>query len=447
MRFKIYLFFFITVLTFGTAKAQEYAEKAGAYIDALAENGRFSGNVLVVKAGKVLYGGYIGYANYAFNIKNTPATRFRIGSITKQFTAYAVLFATQYGDLKLTDHISDYIPEYPKPYGDQITIHQLLTHTSGIPNYTDDESFFKNRACLEGTPEDVMKTFWNKPLDFTPGSKFKYSNSGYYVLGVILDRLENMNYEMILDKILGAIGMRNSGLEVFRKDIRNLSTGYSRLGNNPQKANFINAELAAYSAGAIYSTTDDLYTWNVFLKNQELIPKELMEKYFTPEKEHYAYGWIIDEVDGHQIQWHNGGIDGFVSYIARYPKDDLFIVVLSNYEGAAINKIGKDLAKMAFGQEVAVLNLPKEVKVNPRIFEKYEGTYNVAPGFDLVVTKERNRLMAQATGQDKFQIFPESETMFFFKVVDAKVEFIVDEDGNATEIILHQNGEHRGKKK
>ncbi len=447
MRFKSILIFFVAITTLGTLQAQDFSKKAEDYVNELVKNDQFSGNIMVAKSGKIVYLANKGYADYSFNIKNTPATRFRIGSVTKQFTAFSILLLVEHGKLKLTDHISDYIPNYPKPYGDQITIHQLLTHTSGIPNYTEDETFFKNRGCLEDdSPDEFIRRFWNKPLDFTPGSKFSYSNSGYYLLGVIINHLKDLDYEEVLKKVLSGAQMEESGMEKYQAVIPNLSAGYAAIGTHPKECNFIKVDLAAFSAGAMYSTATDLYKWHLFLKEQDLVSPELMAKYFTPEKESYAYGWLVSNIDGHDIQWHNGGIDGFVSYIARYPKDDLFIAVLSNYEGAPIDKMGMDLAKMYFGKQVATPTMPKIVKVDPNIYNDYVGTYKLAPTFDIVITKEDDRLMLQATGQDKFEIFPESETLFFLKVVEAKVEFIKGEDGKVKELILHQNGKQTGVK-
>lgn len=448
MRFKSVFIFFIVIISFGAANAQDFKAKAEEYINQRVENDQFSGNIIVAKAGKILYMANKGYASYTYKIKHTPASRFRIGSITKQFTAFAVLFMVERGEIKLTDHISDYIPDYPKPNGDKITIHQLLTHTSGIPNYTADEDLFNNRGCLTGSTDEFIKNFWDKPLDFTPGSKFSYSNSGYYLLSVILDKINNNLYEETLQKIFERAQMTDTGLEHYQEVIPNLSTGYARIGRRDQvkQSKFIKVDLAAYGAGAMYSTAADLYKWHIFLNNQDFISPELLEKYFTPEKDNYAYGWLVSNIKGHPIQWHNGGIDGFVSYIARYPQDDLFITVLSNYEGAPMDQIGMDLAKMYFGEAVAPPVPPKEVKVDPSIYDAYTGTYNLAPGFDIVVTKEDNHLMLQATGQEKFEVFPESETLFFLKVVEAKVEFLKGEDGKVSELILHQNGEHKGVK-
>jgi CubicO group peptidase (beta-lactamase class C family) len=196
-----------------------------------------------------------------------------------------------------------------------------------------------------------------------------------------------------------------------------------------------------FSAGGLYSTTEDLLRWEQGLFGGKLLSPASLQKMTTPFQHNYAFGLIVTTLNGHRVIEHTGGIEGFNTALAYYPEDKLIVVVLSNLNGQAPLNITHKLAAVAHGEKVVLPTERKEVLVAPAILAKYVGVYEVAPGFNLVMTLEDGNLMTQATGQPKFQLFAESDTKFFLKVVDAEVEFFKNANGEVTHLVLHQGGQ------
>jgi CubicO group peptidase (beta-lactamase class C family) len=262
--------------------AGDLAREIDGYLTAAAEVQKFSGSVLVAKDGvPILNKGY-GMANYELSVPNTPETKFQIGSITKQFTAAAIMKLVDKGLLSVDDPISNYLPDYPKETGDSVTIHHLLTHTAGIPDYTDDMSLMEKRAC-EISTEEVLGSFRDKPLDFRPGESFKYSNSGYYLLGLIVEEVSGQSYDAFLEKsFFGPLGMTNTGYDFNRPIVPNRAAGYD-LDSNGELINAPYLDMSApFAAGAIHSTTEDMLTWDQALLTDIVLSQESRDKMFTP---------------------------------------------------------------------------------------------------------------------------------------------------------------------
>jgi len=406
-------------------------------MDAAAKIEKFNGSVLVAKDGNILLAKGYGVANAEHEIPNTPETKFRLGSITKQFTATAVLILQDQGKLKVTDLIGKYLSDAPKAW-EKVTIHHLLTHTSGIPSYTDDPSYMKSMTKPE-TVESMIARFKDKPLEFEPGSKFRYDNSGYFLLGAIIDKVSGKPCGAFLkEAVFEPLGMTNTGYDRHATVLPKRASGYNRQGNGLVNAPYLDMN-QPYAAGSLYSTVGDLFKWDRALKAGKPVSKAAMAAMFTPFKDKYAYGWAIDDRKGHKQIGHGGGINGFATDFERYPEDDVCVVVLCNVLPANPGKVTRDLAGIVFGETVALPRVRVVAKVDPKIYDDYVGKYQLAPTFVLTVTRDGDRIMTQATGQEKVEIFPESETKFFLKVVDAQVTF-VKEDGKVAHLILHQNG-------
>lgn len=437
----------LLLVTVGELLGQDVAQQMQIYLQTLEENEAFSGTVLLAKGDEILLSKGYGKAVIEYDIPNTPDTRFRIGSITKQFTAVAVLQLVEQGKLDLEGKLTDYLPGYPaKPQGELVTIHHLLNHTSGIPSYTGMEEIMRQRGSLEEAPEDFIKRFWEKELEFEPGTKFSYNNSGYYLLGMIIEKVSGMPYaEYVQAHIFEPLGMKNSGYEHYRSVIPKMARGYATVGEYAERSGNIVTDIAG-AAGALYSTTNDLLIWHRALMDKKLLVEASYEKMFTPYLDGYGYGWGIEEHAGTKVYRHSGGIDGFRSMGILLPEKKISAIVLSNLESVNAGKVAEDLIKMDLGEKVKMPKPVKEVTVAGKVLDKYVGTYNFAPNFNLLITREGNRLMVQPTNQPTSQVFPESETLFFFKIVDAKLEFVASEDGTVGEVILHQNGAHRGKR-
>jgi CubicO group peptidase (beta-lactamase class C family) len=399
---------------------------------------QFMGSVLVAQDGKVLLDKAYGYANLEWDIPNTPTTKFRLGSITKQFTAASILMLEERGKLKVEDPVKKYMPDAP-PAWDKVTIFHLLTHTSGIPSFT---SFpdYRSREAEAMTPEKLVAWFRDKPLEFEPGEKWNYSNSGYVLLGYLIEKVSGQSYsDFVQQNIFTPMGMKDSGYDSNSAVIAHRAAGYSRDKAGPVNAGFVHMSIP-FSAGALYSTTGDLLRWEQGLFGGKLLKPESLAKMITPFKEDYAFGLSVSTKNGRKVIAHGGGIEGFNTFLAYYPDEKLVVAVLANLNGPFPESIGGQLAQVAHGERVVLASERKEITLPPVILKKYVGTYELTPTFSIVMTLEDGHLMTQATNQPKLPVFAESETMFFLKVVDAQVEFIKNEKGEVTNLVLHQNG-------
>ncbi len=333
------------ILLAGLANGQELAAKA----DEIASKYDFMGSVLAAKGGKVLLKKGYGMANVELDVPNAPNTKFRLGSITKQFTATAILQLAATGKLSVDDHVSKYVPDSPAAWKD-ITIHHLLTHTSGIPNFTDFPDYEKTMR-QHVTPTELVARFKARPLDFAPGSKYKYSNSGYEVLGVIIENVSGEKYEDYLRKhIFDPLDMQDTGYDHDTTIIKHRAAGYERSKDGKiRNAEYIDMSIP-YSAGSLYSTVEDLYRWDRALYTDKVLAARWREKMFTPFLNNYAYGWIVRGEGKDRTISHSGGVNGFRTMIQRYPGQDGCIIVLDNGGGPALREMINGLSAALFGK-------------------------------------------------------------------------------------------------
>ena len=328
------LFLFIALIF--NANAQDKSQKIDEYLNKCYEYGVFNGSALVSEHGSVILKKGYGYANLEWNIANEPDTKFRLGSITKQFTAMLIMQLVEKDLVKLDGKISDYLPYYPKETGDKITVHQLLTHTSGIFNYTNDPEFFQKERFFPYKPEEIIKLFSGKELDFEPGTKWSYSNSGYIVLGAIIEQVTGKAYEQVLDEnILTPLGMNNTGYDHWETILSKRAWGYNKVFDSYRNAEYLDMSLP-YAAGSLYSTVEDLFVWGEALYTDKLVSYESLKKMMTPYMNNYGYGLGIRKVSMNEgkdritLVSHSGGINGFNTYMGRYIEDKNTIILLSN---------------------------------------------------------------------------------------------------------------------
>ncbi len=412
-------------------------QKADELVETYARQKRFSGAVLVAKGDKVLLKKAYGLANVELDVPNQPDTKFQIASLTKQFTALAIMQLEERGLLSLNDPISKYLPDYPKTVADKVTIHHLLSHTGGLYSFFDEEpnpSRFRQKMSLE----QVISLFKDKPLEYEPGSKFKYSDSGYVLLTAILEKISKTTWDRYLEEnIFRPLGMKQTGYRSGEMILKNRASGYDASGKELQNAEPIDIS-AASGAGALYSTVGDLYLWDRSLYTEKLARKRTLQKLFTPVKNNYGYGWLIDEQAGHKRTWHNGGYPGYNSNITRLVNDDICIVVLANRFPSSADAIARDLAAILLGQPYQLPEPPKEiVAVSKEVLDTYVGDYQLASGTQFSLSRENDKLFITLAGQPKLELYPESETAFMLKVVDARIEFTKDA-GKVTGLVLHQ---------
>ena len=427
------------------APTADVATKVETYLRAQARVNRFSGTVLVARDGAPIVSSGYGWANAEWEIPNTPATKFRLGSITKQFTATLVLRLQEQKKLTVQDPICTYLtpcPDVWKP----ITIHHLLTHTSGIPSYTGLPDYQKT-MMVPKTIEQMVAVFRDLPLEFAPGEKFKYNNSGYFLLGVIIEKVAGKKYdEALRDEIFVPLGMKDTGYDWSEPLLPRRASGYTRKGDTWVNAKFLDMQ-QPYSAGSLYSTVEDLLKWDQALYTDRVLPPAARTAMFTPFKDGYAYGWAVQPAEkapsGHVQVSHGGGINGFATMIQRVPDDRVTVIVLSNVDNINAGAIARDVMAINYSLPYQVPIERTSITVNPSVLEQYVGRYQIAPDFILTVTLEGNQLMTQATGQNKLEVFAESETRFFLKVVDAQLTFAKGEDGKVSHVTLHQGGVDR----
>lgn len=351
-------------LTIASANAQTKAEKIDGLLRQYVANRQFNGTVLVADKGKVIFKKGYGMANMEWNIANTPTTKFRLGSITKQFTALLIMQLVEQGKLKLDGKITDYLPDYPKATGSRVTLHHLLTHTSGIPSYTNLPNFFETMSRDPYTPDALVKKFSGLPLEFEPGSKFSYDNSGYFLLGVIIEKITGKSYADVLQEtILTPLGMNNTGYDLAGPIIAKRAAGYEKRSSGYINAPYIDMTLP-YAAGSLYSTVEDLYRWDQALYTDKLLSESAKKTLFTPFRDQYAYGWNVVNVavgqvkDSVQLVEHSGGINGFNTIISRVPADKRLVVLLNNTGNAPLDALRTNILRILYNQPVEVLKKP-----------------------------------------------------------------------------------------
>ena len=321
-----------------------------AVVRPFAADGRFMGTVLIARGDKVIFSKAYGSANLEWNIPNDTSTKFRIGSITKQFTAAVILLLEQDGKLGIQDLLSRHVDNVPASWKD-ITLFHLLTHTSGIRNFTALPDY-QVKQVQRSSPSDILERLRDEPLDFVPGKEFRYSNSGYLMLGLVIERVTGRSYaEILQDRIFTPAAMKDSGYDSNSAIIAKRASGYAPPPNAPQNAGFINMTVP-HAAGALYSTTGDLHRWTRALFTGRVVSTESLGKMTTPNLGNYALGLTVRDVNGRRVISHGGGINGFNAILTYYPDAEMTVAVLANINGNTPSQIATALAAVgASGKE------------------------------------------------------------------------------------------------
>lgn len=427
---------------FDIADDEEIKENLSTYLKALEKNNDFFGSVLVAKDGKVLINEGYGYSDVDQLTMNKPQTKFAIGSVTKQFVATAIMQLSEKGLISVEDKISKYFPDFPN--GDLITIHHLLTHSSGIVNFTELPEFLINTDELEG-PMDVLELVMDKELLFNPGDTFSYCNTNYLMLGLIVEDISGMSYEDYLRiNMFKPLNMNSTGFAYEEVNKIQDATAYS----GHLDVSLVDDELIlsnAYGAGSIYSTVEDLYRWEQALNTEEIIKSETIEAMFGDHVDmlgsggYYGYGWMSVDLGFDRMIFHGGNTLGFTAELTRLLDSNLSIIILSNKGYVDLNNVRNNILNIAFGGEFKVPEAKKAVEIqDTSIYDRYVGRYDLLPEANLSILKMGDRLYAEVSDQGLFELFPRSETSFFAKIVDVEIEFIIDEEGEVNELIFTQ---------
>jgi len=435
---------FVMYIAFGAiscGKTPSTSDRFDGYLAEAAEVWGFQGAALVARDGEVLISKGYGAANIANDVPNKPNTKFLLGSMTKQFTATAIMQLVEKGQVKLDDPITEYLPDYPPETGNTITIHHLLSHTSGVPNHNR-ELISLMQSGQPVTPEELMATFRDLPLDFAPGEKYSYSNCGYVVLGAIIEHVSGQSYDAYLQEhIFGPLGMSSTGVYPDFAARPDFATGYQQ---NPA-GDLIPAQpfhiSIGFSAGSVSSTVEDLFRWDQALYTEQILSRNSVEKMFTPNFDDYGYGWLTQTAFGRTAVGHGGGTPGFTSWLERWPDDSVFVVVFSNNVSAPAFTIGRGLAAIALGEPVDLPAVKTPIDVHPNLLNTYVGMYKIKDGQFRTITFQNGGLYSQRAGGPPMKILPETENRFFFAHDHtATLEFVGNSDGHVTGAVLRLIG-------
>ena len=421
----------------GPVAAQDVA-RMDQVVRASSDADAFSGAVLVARDGRILLDQGYGLANREWNIPNDGDTKFRLGSLTKQFTAVSIMLLNQQGKVDLDAPIKTWLPQAPAAW-DAVTVRHLLSHTAGIPNFTafPDYETLKTRPA---TMAELIARFSDRPLDFAPGARFAYSNSGYILLSAIIEAASGQTYaDFVTANLFAPLGMTDSGYDRHDAILPRRASGYAPGATGVVNADYVDMSIPT-GAGALYSTTHDLLKWEQGLFGGRVLNPQSMTALTTPVRNDYAMGLLVAQADGKTLVWHNGAIEGFNTYMAYDPGDRTAVIVLGNLNGEAPDKLGAALVSLARGGTVTLSSERRAVALSPDVLKAYEGVYNLAPTFALTVSVVDGKLMAQATGQPAFELTAEAEDAFFVTAIDAQITFTRNAAGAVEGLILHQGG-------
>lgn len=321
------------------------------------EQGWFNGSALVADNGAVILKRGYGMANMEWSIANTPDTKFRLGSITKQFTAALVLQLVEEGKVDLNAPLTRYLPDYPPKNGDRITVHQILNHSSGIPGYTELPQF-REWALVPSTPAAFVAKFSKLELLFQPGTKFSYSNSAFFVAGYLVEKVTGKPYADVLrERIFEPLGMRDSGYDLPSTLLSKRASGYDATFDGYRNTGYIDMTLP-YAAGSLYSTAEDLYKWDQGLYGDVILKPSSKEKMFTPGLANQGYGFVVRTQDGVKTISHGGAINGFNSVIVREPDTKRLVVLLNNTGGAPLQEMESKIRAILRGGPTPAMPKP-----------------------------------------------------------------------------------------
>jgi len=428
---RLFTLFIVAFISATNTFAQQNVQKIDGLLKQYYDYGQFNGSILVAEKGKIIYEKGFGMANMEWAIPNQPDTKFRIGSVTKQFTAALVLQLVEEGKIKLDGKITDYLTDYRKDTGGKVTIHQLLNHTSGIPSYTSRPKFFAEISRNPYGVSDFVKKFASGDLEFEPGSKFSYNNSGYSLLGAIIERVTGKSYETVLtERILKPLGMTNSGYDNHAPVLHKRASGYKKTPDGFVNAAYLDMSIP-YAAGSIYSTVEDLFKWDQSLQEDKILSAESKRLMFTPGLGNYGYGIRITDQPigktGQKIKTigHGGGINGFNSLLLRAVEKQQTVMILDNVNlGQHHGKITNAIISILNGQPVeppkrsiaeTLYKIAIEKNVASAVTEYRRLKAENSPAFDFSET-ELNTLGYQLVGmkrmKDAIEIFKLNVEMF-----------------------------------
>lgn len=420
----------------------ELALKVDAIVaKALADPGAVGLSVAVGRDGKVVLAKGYGMADVELSVPVNPESIFRIGSVTKQFTAAAVMRLVEAGKISLDATVQTYVPDFPVKEW-PVTVRHLLNHTSGIWSYTEDEKFMERESSLELTPTELIEMFKDRPLEFEPGTRFKYSNSGYYLLGAVVEGASGKPYaRYVQEELFGPLGLSGTRYESNTEIIPGRAQGYTLKDGRLANDRAIGADVPG-AAGSLLSTAIDLVRWEAALSGGTAVKPESYAQMTTSavladgSATRYGFGLRIDDWEERRRISHGGGIFGFTSMLVTLPDDGLTVAVLSNSNAMNTGKVADAVARVALGQAAFE---PKDLALSPADIARFSGEF-AFEGIPLEIRffERDGQMWAQATGQKEARLLYQGEGEFRASF-DAAVKFVFTE-GSADSFMLHQGG-------
>ena len=441
--------FVFGVVGYGQTVSQVSAKRmletqVDAYVKPYTDIGGFNGTVLIAKKGKVLLSKGYGMANYELDVPNTPQTKFHLASVSKSFTAAAILMLEERGLLNVNDSLKKFIPDYPN--GDKITVHHLLTHTSGIANVNNLPDY-DAKSRFPQTPASLVEMFKNTPLIMQPGERYNYSNSNYNLLAYIIEKVSGKTYgEFLKENIFQPLAMKDTGHDGQAETLlKNRASGYVPVGVSELE----NAPYLDWTSktgnGSLYSTVEDLYKWDRALYTERLLKKPTLERMFTAHIEGVGYGWFISKRLNRRAIRMSGRSPGFSAELQRYVDEDICVIVLGNNYAPTASTIANDVAAIALGEKYETLSVVKPIKLNPQILDALAGRYEggsdfFLPGGVLILENKNDRLKMTWSSGAKVTLVPQSETKFFDRLFWAGITFVKDHKGEVTHLLYRSGG-------
>ncbi len=411
------------------------------YLRAAQEFWKFQGSALVSRGGQIVFETGLGMARLGQAIRNTPSTRFLIGSVTKTFTSAAIMQLAEGGRLDLDDPLRKYVPEYPEKTGTAITLRHLLSHTSGIPEAVPDPRVLGD-LMKPVAPLEILRLVKDKDLNFAPGEKSEYSNMGYVLLGMVIERVTKQSfYKYLQDHMFGPLGMTSSGYRENWYDTPGFALGYADGGEGRlTEAPRIHLSLG-FSAGGLYSTVQDLLKWDRGLSSDKILSVDSKKMMFRPTKDNFGYGWLVLRTWGRTDLAHGGGAPGFNAWVERWPEEEVFVAVLSNIGSSSVGEIGRSLAAIFFGEGYQSPEARRTLSIAPDLLDEYAGSYRIDTEDIRHVFREGETLFVRRNDGRKYPILPYAKDGFFFpNDKGATVRFRRDGSGRVIGHVFHQLG-------
>lgn len=425
-----------------------------AYLRAAAHLGQVSGSVLIAERGKILLDTAFGYANLELRVRNTPDTRFRVASVTKQFTAMAIMMLAESGRLNLTDPVSRYLDSIPENWSG-VTIHHLLRHTAGVSDYEGWFDGYTTQAYSDymaqvDAPGRIAREARRRTLDFQPGAQFHYSNSGYILLGYVVERASGVSYEeFVRTRILQPLGMTRSSMDHSEEILPDRANGYRlRPGGYPRAwfngvkpTDYLNAHyqlmVPPQADAGLVTTARDLYRWDRALETSSLVSKAALDSIFAPGLEDYGYGWEISQGPDGTVISHSGGLPGFACLIVRIPGKQRTIIMLGNQE--RLGRAVRDLAKILRGQPVPPPRARHLIVGDSAASARLAGIYRTESGDSVEVGMDEDVLAAHWREHFLAALYPEGAEEYFMPQLSGVARFRL-QAGRMELVIEDENG-------